>query len=56
MFRGDGAFCTKAEGAFLIEGNTVFLAEGPFARKTDGILQVEGDVPMIALLAVLSGL
>ena len=56
VFRGEGAFCTKAEGAFFIEGNTIFLAEGPFALKTDAILHVRGDVPMIALLAILAGL
>lgn len=56
VFRGEGPFCNKAEGAFVLEGNTVFLAEGPFANKTDAILQVRGDVPMIALLAILVGL
>lgn len=56
VFRGEGPFCNKAEGAFVLEGNTVFLAEGPFANKTDAILQVRGDVPMLALLAILAGL
>lgn len=56
VFRGEGPFCNKAEGAFVLEGNTVFLAEGPFANKTDAILQVRGDVPMMALLAILAGL
>jgi hypothetical protein len=56
VFRGEGPFCNKAEGAFVLEGNTFFLAEGPFANKTDAILQVRGDVPMIALLAILTGL
>jgi hypothetical protein len=56
VFRGEGPFCNKGEGAFIIEGNMVFLAEGPFAHKTDAILQVKGDVPMVALLAILAGL
>jgi hypothetical protein len=50
-----GAFCTKGDAAFVLEGNLVFLAEGPFANKGDAILQVEGTVPMIALLAILAG-
>jgi len=56
VFRGDGPFCNKAEGAFVLEGKTVYLAEGPFAHKTDAILHVRGDVPMVALLAILAGL
>ena len=56
VYRGEGAFCTRSDGAFLIDGNTVFLAEGPFVHRTDAILQVVGDVPMIALLTILAGL
>lgn len=55
VYRGDGAFCNKGDGAFVLDGNTVFLAEGPFCNKTDAIFQVQGDIPMIALLAVLAG-
>jgi hypothetical protein len=56
VFRADGPFCNKAEGAFVLEGGTVFLAEGPFANKTDAILHVRGDIPMMALMAILAGL
>ena len=61
VFRGDGAFCTKQEGAFYIEQGgaavptLVYLAEGPFAAKSDALLEVKGPLEPIALLAILAG-
>ncbi|MBK9175088.1 MAG: hypothetical protein IPM46_01880 [Flavobacteriales bacterium] len=56
VFRSEGVFCTRSVGGFVLDGNTVYRAEGPFANKADAVLRVEGDVPMIALLAILAGL
>ena len=40
----------------MLEQGTVFLAEGPFANKSDAVLQTEGEIPLIALMAILAGL
>ena len=61
MFRGEGSFCTKQEGAFYLERGegivpmVVYLAEGPFAAKSDAMLEVKGPLEPIALLAILAG-
>ncbi len=55
VFRGEGPGCMKGTGAFVIEQGYIHLAEGPFASKGDALFQVEGDLPMLALLAILAG-
>jgi hypothetical protein len=60
VFRGEGAFCTRQEGAFFIErGGTgaptvVNLAEGPFASKGDALFEIRGAIDDTALLTLLS--
>ena len=36
-------------------GNVVHLAYGPFASQGDALFQVDGDLPLLALLAILAG-
>jgi hypothetical protein len=60
VFRGEGAFCTRQEGAFFIERGgsaapaVVYLAEGPFASKGDALFEIRGPIDDAVLLTLLS--